>query len=130
MPLGMSAHTIEDHQLFSSSSFDDSHQAYHARLLNPTYWRPSEEDTDPWLQVSFHERIVVSGLVLDGDWSIEHGWIWIEMFYLLHSSDGTNWKPYVYTTDNDQVRRPTYAAHKMQTNIFNFFNNSCEILKI
>ncbi|XP_072046390.1 lactadherin-like [Amphiura filiformis] len=102
MPIGMSTNTIQDHQLSSSTVFDANHQAHFARLLNPSFWRPSEDDAAPWLQVSFEQRMVVSGLVLDGDWSIEYGWIWIEQFYLLYSGDGVTWKPYVYSTDDDQ----------------------------
>ena len=103
MPIGLSTYFIKDHQLSSSSSYDENNQAHFARLLNTSYWRPEDKDTSPWLQIQFEERMVISGLVLDGDWSITHRWIWLEQFYLTYSSDGEHWKPYIYSTNNDQV---------------------------
>ena len=103
MPIGISKYLIQDSQLSSSSSFDKDHRAHFARLLNASYWRPSDIDPSPWWEVHFQQRMIISGLVLDGDWSIIHGWIWLEQFYMLYSNDGETWKPYVYSTDTYQV---------------------------
>lgn len=104
MPIGLSTHVITDDQMSASSSFDDNHQPQFARLLDARYWRPAVDDAEPWLQVSFRQSIIVSAVVVDGDWSIEEGWIWLERFFLMFSGNGETWNPYVYSTDGEKVR--------------------------
>ena len=99
MPLGMSSNTIQDDQITASSYYDERHQPHFARLNHDNYWRPRLDDPLPWLQVAFDERMVISAVVLDGDWDINEGWIWLESFFIQYSSDEVTWIPYFYHVD-------------------------------
>ena len=64
---------------------------------------PSDADQNPWLQVSLTELMIISAIVVDGEWKLPYGWIWVEKFYLTHSIKGKTWTPYQFlaeTSDN------------------------------
>ena len=103
LPIGMSDNNIKDSQITASSYYNTDNAPYHARLLNPHFWRPSDADQNPWLQISLTELMIISAIVVDGEWKLPYGWIWVEKFYLTHSINGKRWIPYQFlakTSDN------------------------------
>ena len=103
MPLGLSSNIITDSQLSASSSMDEKHQAFFARLFNNSYWIPSQNDSSPWLQVTFRKRYIVSAIVIDGQWTNRDGWVWLRHFYIMYSYDELTWNPYRYDTLDEKV---------------------------
>ncbi|XP_022107210.1 uncharacterized protein LOC110988203 [Acanthaster planci] len=53
---------------------DENHTAGHARIGNHTSWRPHPDDLDPWLEVDFGERTLITGLLVQGG-GREHSWV-------------------------------------------------------
>ncbi len=99
----MQSQIITDDQITSSSSLDDTTLPHFARLLNDKHWTPHPEDDAPWLQISFDEQMILSGLVVEGIKSLELGWIWLDEFYLMYSNDLIQWTPYVYFEHGEKV---------------------------
>ena len=97
LPLGFEHGIIKDENITSSSFYNDSKQAYFARLRNDSYWRPSPDDIAPWIQVSFQYKAIISGLVLQGS-GADDGWV--EEIEITYSSDGIDWITYVNLFDN------------------------------
>ena len=105
-------------QITTSSFSSAQHAAYFGHLLSDSYWKPHPSDDSPWIQVSFGQRVVLSGLVIDGQLSLDIGWIWVDRFYVTYSDGGIAWKPYVYFTEEELVRCHQYP-HKFQTYMHN-----------
>ena len=104
MAMGMANYDISDDQISASSYSDNDHLPQHGRLLSDSYWMPNPTDTDPWIQISFEQQIIISGVIIDATLSRQGaGWIWVDTFYLTYSDDGMIWKPYVYFTKSDKV---------------------------
>ena len=103
MPLGMSDHHISDNQITASSYLDDDHFPYYGRLLNDSYWVPSQRDNTPWIQIALEQEMLISGLIIDGHLNKDRGWIWVDKFFITYSHNGITWKPYVYFTEKDKV---------------------------
>ena len=91
LPLGLENGILKDNQITASTYFDEEHQPYYSRLRNDSYWRPSEDDVAPWIQVSFTHLVVISGLVVQG--SGEDGG-WVENLEVTYSFDGRTWNTY------------------------------------
>ena len=100
----MQTQMIVDDQITSSSSMNEMTKPQFARLLNNSYWMPALEDKNPWIQISFKDRMIFSALVLEGIVSLDIGWIWVDKFFLTYSSDSIQWQPYRYTENNGVVR--------------------------
>ena len=94
---------VDDTQLSASSYQDADHAPRHARLLDPSFWMPHDEDPEPWLQISLAERMIISAIVVDGQWKPPYGWLWVEQFYLTYSGNGQAWSPYVFLTEESDA---------------------------
>ena len=103
MPIGLHGTSNIAAQINASSFSSAQHVAHFGHLLSDSYWKPHPSDDHPWIQVSFGQRVVLSGLVIDGQLSLDIGWIWVDRFYVTYSDDGIMWKPYVYFTENELV---------------------------
>ncbi|KAJ8046998.1 Lactadherin [Holothuria leucospilota] len=73
----------------ASSYYSVYHLPDHARLHYEYYWRPEDSDVSPWLQVCFDTRMVITGILMQGSGSADHGWV--EYFSVGYSADGIHW---------------------------------------
>lgn len=73
---------IEDHQI-TASSWAEGHLPQHARLNGNSSWIPHPHDSTPWIQFEFEERMVITGVVVQGGGSRDD--LWVEWFYLYYS---------------------------------------------
>ena len=93
LQLGMAAGSIPDAYITASSFADDRHLPVHGRLDNHSYWKPAQNDTDHWLQVCFPQRMLLTGVVMQGGGEGEDAG-WVEDFQLDYSQDGDHWWKY------------------------------------
>ncbi|XP_033635439.1 uncharacterized protein LOC117296560 [Asterias rubens] len=75
MPLGMVSGAISNDRVTASSWLDDDHTPGHARVGNYSSWRPEPSDTSPWLEIGFNERMLITGLLIQGGGQEEHNWV-------------------------------------------------------
>lgn len=52
---------ITDTQIRASSSVDQYHTAEFARLNNESSWQARSDDHSPWIEVSFQQRMILTG---------------------------------------------------------------------
>ena len=80
------------HVTMSASSYaQDIELKATTHVLISNVWKPKRSDSNPWLQVSFNERVVITGLGIHGDWSIRSTWRWLEHYEVAYSIDGEDW---------------------------------------
>ena len=89
----MEAGSIPDAYISASSFATTDHLPAFGRLGNHSYWKPDVNDTSPWLQVCFPERMIVSGVVVQGGGDEDQAG-WVENFELDYSQDGDYWWKY------------------------------------
>ncbi|XP_072020990.1 uncharacterized protein [Amphiura filiformis] len=123
MTLGLSTNIITDEQISASSYKGVGYVPRFARLFHPKYWAPNDNDDTPWLQVSFRRRSIISGIVMDGQWTNENGWIWLRHFYIMYSGDGVNWKPYLYDTNEEKCGQVRCQRRHILNNEVTVFTN-------
>ncbi|XP_071504721.1 lactadherin-like [Diadema antillarum] len=63
-PLGMEAGWIGDDDIVASSFLDEDHAPHNARLYGNSSWIPDPKEETPYIKVSFPERMVLVGLLL------------------------------------------------------------------
>ncbi|CAH1238208.1 THBS3 [Branchiostoma lanceolatum] len=103
-PLGMQSALIFFTQITASSAYE-YYQPHYGRLHNqPTNndttgvfaqgnWKAEIEDTNQWLQVSFLQETIVTGVILQGS---ANDAAWVQTYYLTYLSNGNGtWKTYV-----------------------------------
>ncbi|KAI8516137.1 hypothetical protein Bbelb_069500, partial [Branchiostoma belcheri] len=103
-PLGMQSALIFFTQITASSAYE-YYQPHYGRLHNqPTNndttgvfaqgnWKAEITDANQWLQVSFIEETIVTGVILQGSANEE---AWVETYYLTYLSTGNDtWKTYM-----------------------------------
>ncbi|XP_072172014.1 uncharacterized protein [Diadema setosum] len=66
LPLGMEAGWIADADIMASSYQDDDHAPYHARLHGNSAWIPHPNDSRPFIQATFPQRMVITALLVQG----------------------------------------------------------------
>ncbi len=88
MPLGMVSGEISNDQVKASSWLDTEHTPGHARVGNYSSWRPEPTDADPWLEIGFKERMLITGLLIQGGGQEEHNWV---KTLNLRFGDGYSW---------------------------------------
>ncbi|XP_078655610.1 uncharacterized protein LOC144902206 [Branchiostoma floridae x Branchiostoma belcheri] len=103
-PLGMQSALIFFTQITASSAYE-YYQPHYGRLHNqPTNndttgvfaqgnWKAEITDANQWLQVSFLEETIVTGVILQGSANEQ---AWVETYYLTYLSTGNDtWKTYM-----------------------------------
>ncbi|XP_063960448.1 uncharacterized protein LOC129267610 [Lytechinus pictus] len=72
LPLGLEGRWIEDGQISVTSAIDELHGATNVRLNSPHSWIPDATDHQPAITITFYERTIVSGIVLQTGSHIGH----------------------------------------------------------
>ncbi|XP_068712219.1 retinoschisin-like [Montipora foliosa] len=91
--LGVSSGLIKDIQLTASSSYDEHHQPYHARL-NKTVegsrggWCSAFADEMEFLEINLGNRTNISGISTQGQSMFDN---WVTMYELSYSLNGKHW---------------------------------------
>ncbi|XP_041471581.1 uncharacterized protein LOC121421048 [Lytechinus variegatus] len=66
LPLGMESSWIPDADIRASSYLDEDHAPRFARLHGNSSWIPDPADREPFIQVRFQERMIITGLLIQG----------------------------------------------------------------
>ena len=92
-------------QISASSTTRDM---FGVNLKNAKKWKPSKADDDPYLEITFVEPMIITGLIVEGHWSTRRNWKWVESFRLTYSYDDVIWKTHV--TSSDTVGNPSCVS--------------------
>lgn len=108
LPLGLETGIIEDHQINASSSLDEHHLPKYARLNGNSSWMPSPYDPEPYIRFYFKERMIITGVVVQGGGIRDN--TWVENFEVQYSyfPDEVQVYQYMdYTVDDNGGKKVT-----------------------
>nr|XP_054761373.1 uncharacterized protein LOC129267772 [Lytechinus pictus] len=86
LPLGMESSWIPDADIQASSYLDEDHAPSFARLHGDSSWIPDPADREPFIQVRFPERMMITGLMIQGGG--ERDTMFTSLFHLTFSVPG------------------------------------------
>ncbi|XP_072021908.1 LOW QUALITY PROTEIN: uncharacterized protein [Amphiura filiformis] len=89
LPLGMKSGIIGDSQVTASTFGDSKHAPWFARLHNDSLWQPSSGDNAPWIQVSFQQRMIITGIIVQGNGDTANQGSWVKEFYISYTTNET-----------------------------------------
>ena len=94
--------SIPDSYISASSSAGPDYLPEHGRLGGPSYWKPAQNASNHWLQVCFPDRMLISGVVVQGGGQGDHAG-WVEDFQLEYSLEESIWWKYRNYMEFDRI---------------------------
>ena len=82
--VGMEDGQIEDNQITASHPVRKRHGIPKARISSGRCWSPPQSHQNPWIQVSLHEKHLLSGLTIQGCLEDET----ISFYVMVNDNDG------------------------------------------
>ena len=106
IPLGMTTGAIANHQVRSSSDYNDATSTKFARLTTTTLvgasaWCAKILDTNQWLQINFGKVRRVTAVATQGRSDADQ---WVTTYYVEYSRNGDDWNTHEDKSGNAKVR--------------------------
>ncbi|XP_078658315.1 uncharacterized protein LOC144903774 [Branchiostoma floridae x Branchiostoma belcheri] len=108
--VGLADGSVTDSQLSVSSALDKNDpQGGAGRLHGVVPWRPSADDSDPWIQVDLNVTSTVVGVITEGIRQQGSAY-YVTRFTVSSSLDGVKWSPYTDPASYRDIQFPVNSV--------------------